>query len=57
MKNIMLILVVLLLNGCSFLYDSRGENQLTVGKGEYQLIKAEDAKIKTGRYISIRVFK
>jgi hypothetical protein len=53
MKNLLLISLCVMLSGCAFTYDSRGENQ--VSNPTYKGVTAK--AIKTGRLIRIKVLK
>jgi hypothetical protein len=51
-----LIILCLLFSGCSFIYDSRGENALDLSNPKYKGVSADKAKVKTGRYIEANMF-
>ena len=56
MKQFILISLCLVMAGCTFTYDSRGENALDLSNPKYQNISADKAKIRTGRLVKIKVF-
>ena len=48
---------MLMSSGCTFLYDSRGQNRLDLSNPKYEGISADKVGIKTGRLIKINVLK
>jgi hypothetical protein len=53
MKSLLLISLLFCLTGCSFIYDSRGENQIS--NPTYKGVTAK--AVKTGRLIKLKVLK
>lgn len=57
MKKYILILILFLFSGCSFLYDSRNQNLLNIGDASYKGVDVKKTNLKTGRLIKIEILQ
>ena len=57
MKLNLLMILMLMSSGCTFLYDSRGQNRLDLSNPKGKGISVDNVKLKTGRLIKINILK
>jgi len=52
-----ILILALMVSGCTFLYDSRGQNSLDLNGAEHAGSKVDNGAFKIGRLIIIKLFK
>ncbi len=55
--TLVVLILISMISGCTFIYDSRNQNAASVGEGNYGPAKAKDFKFKTGRFACVSTYK
>lgn len=57
MRRLLALALLISMCGCTFVYDSRNQNSLNIGKAKHAGSTMQDGKFRTGRLIILSFFK